>query len=110
VRRWPKPAVRQLAHRAREHVHARRPRFDADPGEHRRITERFLAACYSGDIQGLLELMAPDVVLTADGGGKAKAARRPVVGADKVARLLVSITRDGIAGLDVRPASINGQD
>ncbi len=54
--------------------------------------------------------MAPDVVLTADGGGKAKAARRPVVGADKVARLLVSITRDGIAGLDVRPASINGQD
>jgi RNA polymerase sigma-70 factor (ECF subfamily) len=103
------PAVRQLAHRAREHVHARRPRFDADPGEHRQITERFLAACYSGDVRGLIELMAPDVVLTSDGGGRAKAARRPVAGGDKVARLLVAITRDGLAELDVRVASINGQ-
>jgi len=103
------PAVRQLAHRAREHVHARRPRFDTDPDEHRQVTERFLAACYSGDVRGLIELMAPDVVLTSDGGGRAKAARRPVAGADKVARLLVAITRDGLADLDVRLASINGQ-
>jgi RNA polymerase sigma-70 factor (ECF subfamily) len=103
------PAVRQLAHRAREHVHARRPRFDADPGEHRQITERFLAACYSGDVRGLLELMSPDVGVVADGGGKAKAARRPVVGADKVARLLVGIAGDGLGSLAVRFARINGQ-
>jgi RNA polymerase sigma-70 factor, ECF subfamily len=103
------PAVRQLAHRAREHVHARRPRFDADPDEHRQITERFLAACYSGDMRELIELMAPDVVLTSDGGGKAKAARRPVTGAAKVARFLVAIAEDGLGDLDVRVASINGQ-
>jgi RNA polymerase sigma-70 factor (ECF subfamily) len=103
------PAVRQLAHRAREHVHARRPRFDADPGDHRQITERFLAACYSGDVHGLLELMSPDVVLTSDGGGKARAALRPVIGADKVARLLVGVAGDGLGSLEVRVASINGQ-
>jgi RNA polymerase sigma-70 factor (ECF subfamily) len=103
------PAVRQLAHRAREHVHARRPRFDADPAEHRQITERFLAACYTGDLRGLIELMAPDVVLTTDGGGKAKAARRPVTGSDKVARFLLAIAKDGLADLDVQVASINGQ-
>jgi RNA polymerase sigma-70 factor, ECF subfamily len=102
-------AIRQLAHRAREHVHARRPRFSADPGEHRQITERFLAACYSGDVRGLLELMAPDVILTSDGGGKARAARRPVAGADKVARFLVGITAAGLSTLDVRLTSFNGQ-
>jgi RNA polymerase sigma-70 factor, ECF subfamily len=102
-------AVRQLAHRAREHVHARRPRFDTDADQHRQITERFLAACYSGDVTALVELMAPDAVLTADGGGKARAARRPIVGADKIARFLVGITRDALDGLDVRVATINGQ-
>jgi RNA polymerase sigma-70 factor (TIGR02957 family) len=102
-------AVRQLAHRAREHVHARRPRFSADPGEHRQITEQFLAACYSGDVRGLMELMAPDVILTSDGGGKARAARRPVAGADKVARFLVGITAAGLGTLDVRLTSFNGQ-
>ena len=102
-------AVRQLAHRSREHVHARRPRFAADPAQHRQITERFLAACYSGDVHGLLELLAPDVVLISDGGGKARAARRPVLGPDKVARLLVGITSAGLGTLDVRLASINGQ-
>jgi len=102
-------AVRQLAHRAREHVHARRPRFDADPYQHRQVTERFLAACYSGDPRGLIELMAPDVVLTADGGGKARAPMRPISGPDKVARFLIGISRDGLDGLEVRVAAINGQ-
>lgn len=103
------PGVRQLAHRAREHVHARRPRFDTDPGQHRQITERFLAACHSGDVQGLLDVLAPGVVLISDGGGKARAARRPIVGAGNVARFLAGIAQGGPGQLSVRFATINGQ-
>ena len=84
-------AVRQMAHRAREHVHARQPRFDTDPREQREVTERFLAAAVTGDVESLLAALAPDVVLIADGGGKVTAARRPIVGADKVARFLVAV-------------------
>ncbi len=73
-------AVRQLAHRAREHVQARQPRFDTDRATQRAVTERFLAACVGGDLPALLASMAPEVVLVSDGGGKATAARRPVVG------------------------------
>lgn len=103
------PAVRQLAHRAREHVHARQPRFDTDPGQHRQITERFLAACYSGDVHGLLDVLAPGVVLISDGGGKARAARRPIAGAGNVARFLAGIARDRAGQFSVRFATINGQ-
>jgi RNA polymerase sigma-70 factor, ECF subfamily len=103
------PSIRQLAHRAQEHVHARRPRFDADPGQHRQITERFLAACYSGDLHGLLELLAPGAVLISDGGGKARAARRPITGAGKVARFLAGIGQDRAGQFSVRYATINGQ-
>lgn len=96
-------------HRAREHVHARRPRFDADPGQHRQITERFLAACYSGDLDGLLELLAPGVVLISDGGGKAKAALRPITDAGKVARFLAGIGPDRVGQFSVGYVTINGQ-
>ncbi len=82
------PAVRQAAHRAREHVAARRPRVRVDRLEQQRVVERFLAAVTTGDIQGLLDVLAPDVVLVADGGGMAQAVRVPVVGAKKVANLL----------------------
>ncbi|GAA2396564.1 RNA polymerase sigma factor SigJ [Nonomuraea africana] len=87
-------AVRQVAHRAREHVRARRKRFE--PGgsaRTARITERFMAAVTTGDMEGLLSLLAPDVTWTADSGGKVIAARRPVVGAEKVAALLLNIIR-----------------
>lgn len=84
-------AVRQLAHRAREHVAARRPRFAADPAVRRAATERFLHAALEGDLDALLELLAPDATLWADGGGKAKAPRRPVHGADKIARFFAAV-------------------
>ena len=95
-------AVRQTAHRAREHVQARRPRFDADRRLQQEVTERFFAACAGGDVEGLVALLAPDVVLISDGGGKAKAALRPILGADKVARFSAAITAEGAAIPDLR--------
>ena len=104
-------AVRQMAHRAREHVQARQPRFDADLRAQREVTERFFAAVAGGDMDALLAALAPDVVLISDGGGKASAARRPITGADKVARFLVGIAEKGggIPGLRIEVAEVNGQ-
>ena len=84
-------AVRQLARRAREHVRERRGRFDADSDEQRRVTERFLEATSNGDLEALMAVLSPDVELVADSGGKALAPRRPVRGAEKVARFLGAI-------------------
>ena len=81
-------AVRQIAHRAREHVAARRPRMQVSTTEQHAVVERFLAAVNTGDVQGLLDVLAPDVVLVADGGGFAAAVRHPVAGAERVAKLL----------------------
>ncbi|HET6949433.1 MAG TPA: nuclear transport factor 2 family protein, partial [Acidimicrobiales bacterium] len=77
-----------VAHRAREHVAARRPRMQVDRAEQQEAVERFLDALQSGDLHRLLEVLAPDVVLVADGGGVVLAARRPIEGADLVARFL----------------------
>ena len=96
------PTVRQVAHRARQHVEARRPRFDTDEETSRRVTERFLAACANGDVDALLGVLAPDVVLVGDGGDKAKAPRRPILGADKVSRFLLAIWDEGAGAADVR--------
>jgi RNA polymerase sigma-70 factor (ECF subfamily) len=85
-------AVRQLARRAREHVRERRSRFDADRTDQRQVTERFLEATTGRDIEALMEVLSPGVTLVADGGGRALAPRRPVLGAEKVARFLVAIT------------------
>jgi RNA polymerase sigma-70 factor (TIGR02957 family) len=82
------PAVRQVAHRAREHVAARRPRMQVDRTEQQQVVERFVAAVTAGDVQGLMDVLAPNVVLLADGGGIAQAVRVPVVGAKKVANIL----------------------
>jgi RNA polymerase sigma-70 factor (ECF subfamily) len=81
-------AVRQVAHRAREHVTARRPRMSVDRAEQQAAVERFQAALTTGDLQGLLDVLAPDVVLVADGGGVVPAAIRPLSGAKTVARQL----------------------
>jgi len=81
-------AVRQMAWRAREHVAARRPRVQVSRSEQQAVVERFLAALRTGQIRDLMEVMAPDVVLTADGGGLVPAARTPIHGAEHVARLL----------------------
>jgi RNA polymerase sigma-70 factor (ECF subfamily) len=84
-------AVRQLVARARNHVEARRPRFER-PSDARQVTAKFIAAASSGEIQPLLDLLAPDVVLLSDGGGKKQAALRPLRGAEKVARWLLGVT------------------
>lgn len=83
-------AVRQLASRARKHVHDRRPEAPTD-AQAEEVVASFFAAAAGGDLQQLMDLLAPDVVLLSDGGGKAKAALRPIHGADKVARFLVGV-------------------
>jgi uncharacterized protein (DUF1800 family) len=101
--------VRQLAHRAREHVAARRPRYDPDPAVRRAATERFLHATLSGDVAALMELLAPDAALWADGGGKFKAPLRPIHGADKIARFFVAIGGEALApGSTIGIAEVNG--
>jgi RNA polymerase sigma-70 factor (ECF subfamily) len=90
-------AVRQLAHRAREHVEARRPRFDADRRAQREVTERFVAAVAGGDVDALMAVLSPGVVLLTDGGGQVQAARRPITGPDKVARFLTGVAAKGLA-------------
>lgn len=86
-------AVRQIAHRSREHVAARRPRRQVSPAEQTAVVQRFLAAVRGGDLQGLLDVLAPDVVVVADGGGVVSAALRPIVGSDKVAAFLSGLAR-----------------
>jgi RNA polymerase sigma-70 factor (ECF subfamily) len=93
-------AVRQIAHRAREHVHARRKRFEpVDSAQATKITEQFLAAATTGDVDGLMALLAPDVTSIADGGGMPGAARRPVVGADTVAAAIIRGVQRGLQDL-----------
>jgi RNA polymerase sigma-70 factor, ECF subfamily len=86
-------ACRQLVVRARKHVEARRPRFEPDPAVRTEVAGRFLAACRTGDVDGLLATLAPDVVLRSDGGGKVSAARRPVEGAAKVVRFFAGLAQ-----------------
>jgi RNA polymerase sigma-70 factor (ECF subfamily) len=86
----PTATVRQIAHRARDHVSSRRPAVRAAHSEHSQVVDRLVAALNAGDLQGLMDVLAPDVVSVADGGGKVRgAARRPVVGADRLARYLI---------------------
>ncbi|MEN0129929.1 MAG: RNA polymerase sigma-70 factor [Brevundimonas sp.] len=86
-------AVRQIAHRSREHVAARRPLRQVGRAEQAAVVERFLAAVRLGDLQGLLDVLAPDVVVVADGGGVVAAAPRPVVGAERVASFLSGLAK-----------------
>jgi RNA polymerase sigma-70 factor (ECF subfamily) len=102
-------AIRQLAHRAREHVHARRPRYHADPRTQREATERLLAAALGGDLDALIRILAPDVTLWTDGGGKAQTtALRPVRGRDKVARTLAGVVDRIPKDLEIRYRTVNG--
>lgn len=102
------PAVRQLAARARKHVEERRPRYDVDPAQRRDLTERFLAAAGEGDLEGLMALLAPDVQLVGDSGGKAKAPVRILHTADKVGRFLVGTAARGVPDMSVRLLEFNG--
>ena len=102
-------ATRQLARRARDHVQQRQPRFEVDRARRREMTERFLAACGSGDLRALTELLASDVRLVSDAGGKAKAPVRVIHGVDKVSRFLAAVSTDAAVraflAVDEPPAS-----
>ncbi|GAB1514031.1 RNA polymerase sigma factor SigJ [Actinophytocola sp. KF-1] len=102
-------AVRQLAHRAREHVRARRPRYRVDARVQQRVTERFVEAAMGGDLEALLQVLAPDVTLWTDGGGKGAATSpHPVHGRDAVANLLVRVTANATGVFDIRYRHVNG--
>jgi RNA polymerase sigma-70 factor (TIGR02957 family) len=100
-------AVRQIAHRARSHVAARRPRMQVDRADQRRAVDRFLTALRTGDLQGLMDTLAPDAVLIADGGGVVAAVRQPVVGAKKIVNLLGGFARVAPTAV-VEPVLLNG--
>jgi RNA polymerase sigma-70 factor (TIGR02957 family) len=99
--------VRQIAHRAREHVHARRKRFHPDTRTSRTVIGRFLLAAKTGDIQALMDVMAPDVVHISDGGGKLPAARRPITGRESVATYIAGLARKNMSHMDARSATYN---
>ena len=100
-------AVRQIAHRAREHVLARRPRMSVSHAEQVAVVEQFRAALTTGDLQGLLDVLAPDVVWVADGGGVVPAAIRPLSGPKTVARQLARFA-DFAPGATVETTWLNG--
>jgi Sigma-70, region 4/SnoaL-like domain len=103
--------ARQLATRARRHVEERRPRFEASREQREELATRFFAAVEEGDLQGLEELLAHDVVLRGDGGGKAPALKRAIHGRARVARTLVAGLRAGtrLVGFSLRREEVNGQ-
>lgn len=101
-------AVRQILHRARAHVATRRPRGVVSTAEAHRALEAFQRAVETGDLQDLLDTLAPDVVLLADGGGVVQAVVRPIVGPDRVARLLAGGLPKVAGRMSVEPAQING--
>jgi RNA polymerase sigma-70 factor (ECF subfamily) len=103
------PSCRQIVSRAEQRIHSQRPRFDPDPAQAERLTDAFLQACSTGDLNGLVEILANDAVLYSDGGGKAAAALAPIRGADKIARFLLGIMKKAPASMKVRRVRVNGQ-
>lgn len=101
-------AVRQLAYRARRHVRARRPRLRLEPGEHRDLTERFVAAAVRGDLAALLKVLAPDAVMRADSDGQRETPREPVLGASAIADWLSKVVPFQPRDLRVHLLPING--
>ncbi|TVL90311.1 RNA polymerase sigma-70 factor [Streptomyces sp. SAJ15] len=101
-------AVRQIAHRARRHVEARRPRQAVPPSVIRAALESFQRALETGNPQDFLDVLAPEVVLVSDGGGIKQAAPRPVAGADKVTRFMVGGLRKNVRRITVAPTVVNG--
>jgi RNA polymerase sigma-70 factor (ECF subfamily) len=99
---------RQYYHRARQYIHERRPRFEPDPGEQEKLVKGFLEALESGDVDGLTQVLANEVVLFGDGGGKVPTVRYPVGGREKVVQLLLSFYRQSPADLRIEIAEVNG--
>lgn len=102
------PAVRQVARRARDHVEARRTRYESDARTRREVTDRFLHATLTGDLPALMAVLAPGVSLVADGGGKVRAPLLPVLGAEKVARFLVAAAGRPLPEQRIERTALNG--
>jgi RNA polymerase sigma-70 factor, ECF subfamily len=102
-------AVRQLVHRARQHVDAGGARYRADRATHNEVVERFLAACENADLDALLAVLAPDVVMVSDAGGVGRAPVRPIIGEDRVGRFLIGVTTKVVPGTTVGLEVFNGQ-
>lgn len=100
---------RQLFARARKHLESRRLRFPVDRGHHQKMLEQFLAACASGDPAPFTGLLAEDVILYSDGGGKVAAALNPIYGADRVARFLLGVARKTGVEYRVQFPDVNGE-
>jgi len=102
-------AIRQMVHRARTRIHAGRPRVALSPGEHERLLERFTTALAHDDAEGLVALLAPDVVLATDGGGRVRAATRWLAGPERVSKFLLGVKKKGAANQVVRLTYLNGE-
>jgi RNA polymerase sigma-70 factor (ECF subfamily) len=102
-------SVRQVGSRAKKQVQARRPRYEAAPEVRRQVTDEFLAACVGGDLNRMMEMLAPDVTVWSDGGGKVRAALRPIVGADKAARWILGVLSTPLPDMAVHHVDVNGQ-
>lgn len=100
---------RQLVSRAENHIQAERPRFETSAKEIERISNEFLTACKTGDLDGLVNLLRDDVMVYSDGGGKVRAATRPIEGLDHVLRFLLGLLKKGFFEGDVRRVQVNGQ-
>jgi RNA polymerase sigma-70 factor (ECF subfamily) len=101
-------AVRKLAARARRHITAAAPRLDVDANEHQALVTAFLGAVSAGDLAGLLAVLDPHVIVTSDGGGQVSAARRPVRGADRVARFILGLASKALVGQRIEIITVNG--
>lgn len=100
---------RQLVRRARQHVNKRKPRFDTSPEKQQQLLVQFMETCVNGDMSGLVSLLADDIAVWSDSGGKAISAIRPIFGVDKVARFMLGVTKMQPANFVPRLAWINGQ-
>jgi len=100
---------RQIARRGRQSVAARRPRFERSTEQEERLVERFLEACASGDMEGLVSLLSDDITLWSDGGGRVRAALNPIYGSGRVSRFLLGILREVPPDFVTRRGQINGQ-
>ncbi len=101
---------RQIAHRARQQIQSRRPRFDPSPEEHARLTQQFIAACVNGDLSALIATLATDATFWGDGGGKVpQATLRLVVGAEHVAAFILGFLRKATTSVHTRTVVVNGQ-
>jgi len=100
-------SCRQMFHRAQKRLAERRPRFKPEPAQQQRLFASFVAACQRGDLAALIQALAQDVTIWSDGGGKASAARRPIVGRDAVARFLLGLVRIAPENLRIQLVEVN---